>query len=69
MAKTWCSVAKAYQLDDNEYFVTFCNMLEISPMFFAKRKSQLELFLDSIEDAKKNWGDSQGFDANDLENL
>jgi len=69
MAKTWCSVAKAYQLDDNEYFVTFCNMLEISPMFFAKRKSQLELFLDSIEDAQKNWGDSQGFDANDLENL
>lgn len=69
MAKTWCSVAKAYQLDDNEYFSTFCNMLEISPMFFSKRKTQLEFFLDSIEEAQKNWGAAQGFDEKALETL
>ncbi len=62
MAKTWSSVARALQLDGNEYYEALCTMLEIHPRSCPQRSSQLEAFLEKVEEVQAAWGAEQGFD-------
>ena len=62
MTKTWSRVISAFQLDINEYFHSFCSIIQIGPLYFPKRAKQMENYLDLIENSLVDWGKQQGLE-------
>lgn len=62
MTKTWSRVVAAFQLDINEYFHSFCSIIEIGPSYFPKRAKQIEDYLDLVEESLVDWGKQQGLE-------
>lgn len=64
IAKSWSRIIQLYQLDENEYFHSFCSFIEIGPQFLEKRRKQVDNYLDLIEESILEWGKKQGIDEN-----
>ncbi len=69
MAKSWSSIANYLYLEDNEYYNSFCSILEISKDHFPQRRSGLEHFIEQAEESQFDWGKSQGYLESDAEGL
>ncbi len=62
MLKTWSRVAESLQLDENEFFQSFCSILEIGPEHKNQRANAMENFLNTVENCLILWGHEQGLD-------
>ncbi len=62
MLKTWSRITDCLQLDGNEFFHSFCSILEITPDHKKQRANQVENYLNAVEACLIGWGRSQGLE-------